>query len=343
MMSGICVDDWCGDAHAWDAYVQAAPEGTVCHLYGWREVIERAYRCRTFYLAARQRGNICGLLPLVLVQSRMFGRHLVSMPFMDYGGVVTLDGAAVRRQLVDTAIRLAQTHRATLALRCGTDQDLALPTWLEKLTMRIDLGTDVDALWKWLPSERRNRIRKGHKQGLEVSFHGAEHLDAFYRIFAANMRDLGSPVHSRQFFRQMFTVLAPYWRMILVQHQGYPIAAACCLFYKDTVTIPGWISALRPYFSLCPNQVLHWELMRYGIDHGYRILDLGRSSKDTGAFEAKRQWQATPVQLYWYYFPNVPASQPEPSAFSRRVALWQRLPLPLANAVGPMLRKSIPN
>lgn len=120
-MSGVQVDDWSGDAHAWDAYVQAAPEGTVCHLYGWREVIERSYRHRTFYLAAMQSGHIRGLLPLVLVQSCLFGQHLVSMPFMDYGGVVTLDGADVRCQLVDAAVQLAHTHRATLALRCGAD------------------------------------------------------------------------------------------------------------------------------------------------------------------------------------------------------------------------------
>ncbi len=342
-MSGIRVRDWSGDAQTWDAYVQHAPEGTVCHLYGWREVIKRAYRHRTFYLAATHQGRICGLLPLVLIRSRLFGRHLVSMPFMDYGGVVTVDGAEVRHQLVEAAMQLARAHQATLSLRCGTDQDLDLPVWLDKLTMRIDLGTDIDALWKWLPPERRNRIRKGRKHGLAVSFHTHDQLEAFYRIFATNMRDLGSPVHSLHFFHQMFASLAPYLRLILVWHQGDPIAAACCLFYKDTVTIPGWISALRPYFSLCPNQVLHWELMRFGIEHGYRILDLGRSSKDTGTFEAKRQWQATPVQLYWYHFPDVPRSQSKPNGFSRHVSLWQRLPLPLANAVGPRLRKSIPN
>ncbi|ETX01855.1 MAG: hypothetical protein ETSY1_05860 [Candidatus Entotheonella factor] len=342
-MSGICIRDWSGAAEVWDAYVHSAPEGTVCHLYGWREVIERAYRHQTFYLAAMRQGRICGLLPLALIRSRLFGRHLVSMPYMDYGGVVTQDGEEVRQQLVEAATQLAHDSQATLCLRCGTDQGLALPVWLDKLTMRINLGTDVDALWKWLSPERRNRIRKGHKHGLKVSFHASEHLEAFYRIFATNMRDLGSPVHSRQFFHRMFASLEPYLRLILVWHQDTPIAAACCLFYQDTVTIPGWISALRPYFSLCPNQVLHWELMRYGIDHGYRTLDLGRSSKDTGTFEAKRQWRATPVQLYWYYFPDVPPSQRTPQPFSRQVALWQRLPVSLANAVGPSLRKSIPN
>ncbi len=342
-MSGMHIDDWAGGADAWDAYVHSTPEGTVCHLYGWREVIERAYRHRTFYLAATQQGRICGLLPLALIRSRLFGRHLVSMPYMDYGGVVTRDGAAVRHQLVEAAMQLAHAHQATLSLRCGNDQDLSLPTWLDKLTMRIDLGTDADALWQWLPSERRNRIRKGYRHGLEVSFHADEYLEAFYRIFATNMRDLGSPVHSRQFFHRMFAALGRYLRLIMVWHQGEPIAAACCLFYKETVTIPGWISALRPYFSLCPNQVLHWELMRYGIDHGYRTLDLGRSSKDTGTFEAKRQWHATPVQLYWYYFPDVPPSPSGSRTYSRQVSFWQRLPVPLANAVGPVLRKSIPN
>lgn len=342
-MHGIRIHDWSGDARPWDAYVYRAPEGTVCHLYGWREVIERAYRHRTFYLAATHHGRVCGLLPLALIRSRLFGRHLVSMPYMDYGGVVTLEGEAVRQQLVEAAMQLARSHQATLSLRCGADQGLSLPIWLGKLTMRIDLGTDVETLWKWLPSERRNRIRKARKHGLEVSFHADEYLEAFYRIFATNMRDLGSPVHSRQFFYRMFAALGPYLRLIMVRHQGEPIAAACCLFYKDTVTIPGWISALRPYFSLCPNQILHWELMRYGIDHGYRVLDLGRSSKDTGTFEAKRQWQATPVQLYWYYFPDVPPSPSKPQTYSRQVALWQRLPVPLANAVGPVLRKSIPN
>ena len=237
------------DGQAWDEYVSATPDGTVCHLYGWRQVIEHAYGHRTFYLAATTNGVICGVLPLVLIKSRLFGRHLVSMPFMDYGGVVTQEGTGVRNALVAAALKLADAHRATLSLRCATDQGLDLPLWLEKLTMVLDLGKSEEALWKRLPSERRNRIRKGQKNGLDISFHGADALEAFYSIFAVNMRDLGSPVHSRGFFRHMFTHLSQYLRIILVHHQGRPIGAACCLFYKEVITIPGWISALRPFFS----------------------------------------------------------------------------------------------
>ena len=339
----IQVVDWSADGQAWDAYVSATPDGTVCHLYGWRQVIEHAYGHRTFYLAATTNGVICGVLPLVLLKSRLFGRHLVSMPFMDYGGVVTQEGTGVCNALVAAALKLAHAHRATLSLRCATDQGLDLPLWLEKLTMVLDLGKSEEALWNRLPSERRNRIRKGQKNGLDISFHGADALEAFYRIFAVNMRDLGSPVHSRGFFRHMFTHLSQYLRIILVHHQGHPIGAACCLFYKAVITIPGWISALRPFFSLCPNQVLHWELMRFGIANGYRLLDLGRSSKDTGTLEAKRQWHARPVQLYWYYSPAVPPAGGEQARFSRQADFWRRLPLTIANTLGPVIRQRLPN
>jgi FemAB-related protein (PEP-CTERM system-associated) len=342
-MSRLQVADWRGDRRVWDDYVHASPHGTVCHLYHWRDIIQRAYGHRTYYLAAVANSEIQGVLPLVLLRSRLFGRHLVSMPFMDYGGIVTQAGPAVRQQLVDAALRLARHHRATLSLRCARDQGLELPLWLEKLTMLIDLGTSEEELWGCLPSERRNRIRKAQKNGLRVSFQGAEALDSFYDIFATNMRDLGSPVHSRAFFRQMFTHLSPYLKVVLVNYDQRPIGGVCALFYKDAMLIPGWIASLRQYFSLCPNQILHWELMRYGIAHRYRVLDLGRSSKDTGTFEAKRQWHARPSQLYYYYFPEMPPEGGESVRFTRQASVWRRLPLPLANTIGPRLRRLLPN
>ncbi len=218
-----------------------------------------------------------------------------------------------------------------------------MPLWLEKMTMLLDLGDSEETLWKRLPSERRNRIRKARKNGLDVSFHGAEEIETFYQVFAANMRDLGSPVHSRDFFYQMFAHLSEYLQIVLVRHQGQAIGAVCCLLYKDRIIIPGWVSSLRPFFRLCPNQALYWEIMRFGIAQGYRFLDFGRSSQGSGTFESERQWHAEPVQLYWYYSPVAPPPEGEADRFSRQTSLWQRLPLPIANAIGPFFRKNLPN
>jgi len=337
----IKIVEW-NNKQSWDDFVNASPDGTVCHLYNWRDVIQQAYGHKTFFLAATSNGEIRGVLPLVLIRSRMFGRNLVSMPYMDYGGALTQD-AGVRNMLVEAAIRLGSVHRAALSLRCSSEQGLDLPVWLEKSTMLLDLGNNDAELWNRLPSERRNRIRKGQKNGLVASFHGSEALEDFYRVFATNMRDLGSPVHSRQFFHEMFTYLRPYLAIVLVRYKGQAIGGACVFLYKDRIIIPGWISSLRPFFHLCPNPVIHWEIMRYGIARGFRVLDLGRSSKSTGTFEAKRQWHAKPSQLYWYHSPATLTSGDAKARFANGIDLWRRLPLFIANTIGPSLRRSIPN
>lgn len=338
----ITVVDW-NDGQRWDDFVHSVPDGTVCHLYAWGEIINRAYGHRCFYLAATDKEKIQGVLPLVLIESRLFGRNLVSMPFMDYGGPLTFGGAPVREALVDAALELGREHRATLALRCSEDMSLKLAPYLEKVTMLLELGSSGQELWKRLPSERRNRIRKGQKNGLVATFHRTDALEPFYSVFARNMRDLGSPVHSRAFFRQMFEHLSRYLHIILVSYRKQVVGAAAFFLYKDKLTIPGWISCLREFFHLSPNAVLHWELMRFGISRGCHVLDFGRSTLGTGTFEAKRQWHATPTQLYYYYSPTVVSSDGEQNPYSRQVDLWRRLPLFVANAIGPTLRGSIPN
>ncbi len=125
-MSNIQVMDWQEDSKAWDTYVDASPEGTVCHLYNWRQVIQHAYGHQTFYLAATVHGTIRGVLPLVLITSRLFGRNLVSIPFMDYGGVLTEEGQSVRKMLrrrLDT--RSGASGHSVLTLRNGSRTGIA--------------------------------------------------------------------------------------------------------------------------------------------------------------------------------------------------------------------------
>lgn len=356
----IGVAEWTGRGEDWDAFVETAPDATVMHLHGWKDVMERSYGHPTRLLAARDGGGLTAVLPLTLVRGPLLGASLVSMPFMDYGGVC--GDTAAERPLVDAAVRLAHEEGAELVLRCLRKPDLDLPCSLEKVTMHLELGTSEDALWKRLPSERRNRIRKGQKSGLVASVEGSSALPGFYDVFATNMRDLGSPVHSRRFFHEVLAALGPAARIILVRHEGRPVGAGLMLIFRGTISIP-WVSSLRAYFAKSPNAVLYWEAMRFGIAEGHRVLDLGRSSWNSGTFEAKRQWGARPVQLYWHHTrpgDAVPEDGDRPRLWQRLlgmpagarlqsglstwpVQLWKRLPLGVANAVGPWLRRGIPN
>ncbi len=331
------------DGAAWDDFVQGADDATIMHLYGWKAVMEHAYGHRTFFLAALEEDQLRGVLPLTLVRNPILGRHLVSMPFMDYGGACTNGDENAEAVLVNAAIELAKRHHCGLVLRYLTKSKLSLPCSLQKVTMFHALGTSEEALWKRLPPERRNRIKKTQKHGLTTSFHGVEGLENFFKVFATNMRDLGSPVHSLGFFREVLDHLKDFTRIILVHHNGQPIGAGLMLLYNGMISIP-WVSSLRAFFDKCPNQALYWEAMRYGIANGDRILDFGRSSRNSGTYEAKRQWGAELVQLHWYYYPEgISPAGADAKQLGWAANLWRRLPLPLANTIGPWLRRGIPN
>jgi serine/alanine adding enzyme len=336
------VSEWT-DRRGWEAFVDGAPDATMMHRWVWREVIAQAYGHRTFYLAAHSGGRLRGVLPLALVAGKILGRHLVSMPFVDYGGVCVAGDREAERALVRAATQLADAEGAVLQIRHAEERRLEIPVSLEKVTMVLDLGDSEDALWRRLPSERRNRIRKGQRHGLVASVGGSRSLSDFYGVLARNMRDLGSPIHHRRFFVAVMEHVGQDARILLVQDGGRPIGAAVMLLHRKTVSVP-WVSSLRSSFKKSPNQVLYWEAMRWGIGNGYRILDFGRSSKGTGTYEAKRQWGADEVQLYWHYHPE---SAGPPTEGIKRLAwaprLWQRLPIPVANALGPRIRRAIPN
>src|SRR4029077_6184874 len=201
--------------------------------------------------------------------------------------------------LIERALALTRERGVGgLGLRQLHPEPVAWPTTDDRVTMLLELTTE-EAAWKGLSSERRNRVRKGEKQGLTAAWCGPDALDEFYEVFAVNMRDLGSPVHSRGFFRAMLKALPGTARGLLVRDKdGRAVGAAVCLFFRDTIMVP-WVSSLREAFALCPNFVLYWEVIRFGCKSGYRSRARGRSCKSAGTFEFRRHGGPPPPRCPW--------------------------------------------
>lgn len=339
------IESFQGDAEEWDASVRAFDDATFCHLYGWRAVMEDALGHEThWWTAVDSSGEVRGLLPLVRVRSVLFGDYLVSMPFLNYGGPIgTLEA---RRRLAGHAAELAQELSVDLLeLRARTElpaEDL-VPN-RRKVTVVKSLPDSKDELWEdGLRSKVRSQVRRPMKEGMEVRF-GAELLEPFYEVFATTMRDLGTPVLPKAFFETIRDHLAAASLFAVVELDGEPLAAGCGLFHGGELEIT-WAGASREHSRLAPNMLLYWGMMEEGVRRGMDTFNFGRCTPDSGTHRFKRQWGTEDQPLPWLQWsPSGVASTPNPDSPKYRLAtdLWSRLPVGVANRLGPPLSRVIP-
>jgi serine/alanine adding enzyme len=329
----------------WGEYLTRSPQASLYHDPAWAGLIHSCFGHRTFFLAAQNKGALRGILPLVYLKSRIFGKALVSMPYFNYGGLLADDDGAVT-ELIASAVELKRELGADyIELRQSATLRGNLPVKSHKVIMLLPLPSDPEALWQGFKSKLRNQIRTPEKAGATFHWGGRELLDEFYAVFAENMRDLGTPVYSKRFFKAILETFPKHSYIALVRLNGGPVAAGFLLGFRNKLEIP-WASSLRRYNRASPNMLLYSGVLRQAILEGFQIFDFGRSTLDSGTYRFKQQWGAAPSPTYWYYpgqnQDKLPEHNPETGRFYWATQVWKRLPLALTNRVGPGIVKNIP-
>ena len=331
-----------GSPADWDAFVEAQPGATAAHLYGWRRVIEQVYGHDCPYLVTRDAGQITGVLPLVDVRSLAFGRFLVSMPYLNAGGPLGTPQSIAN--LADGANALAARSRAPLVeFRCLQPLYHGRQHAAEKVTCVLELPGEEGALWSKLGGKLRSQIRRPQKAGIEVRF-GAAEIEPFFRVFARNMRDLGSPPHPRQFFEMIQRELGERVWFGCAYLQGEPVAAGCAIEFRGELEMT-WASSLREHSALAPNMLLYWAFMERALTQRLTRFNFGRSTPGSGPHKFKLQWGAVDEPLYWYRWPaaaSAGAPSKDKGSMAMAAKLWRHVPVPLANLIGARLRGGIP-
>lgn len=333
------------DRIEWDAFVSGQAESAGYHEWAWRQVFERAFGHECLYLVAREHGRIAGILPLVEIRSWIFGRTLTSLPFVNFGGVLSASDA-VAKALADEAGRLARDRSCRhVELRHIARRFADLPCKQHKVTMRLALEGGPQAMWDRIDRKARNQVRKAQKSDLSVVRGGVELLPEFYRVFARNMRDLGTPVYSKSLFEQVLAAFPDRARLIVVRLKDAPIAAGFTYRTRGMIEIP-WASSIRDFNNLCPNHLLYWHAIETAAAEGLEVFDFGRSTPDEGTFKFKEQWGAAPLALHWeYWLPAgdaLPDQSPKNPKFQLLIESWKRMPLWMANFAGPRIVRGIP-
>ncbi|HYA41281.1 MAG TPA: FemAB family XrtA/PEP-CTERM system-associated protein [Syntrophobacteraceae bacterium] len=349
-----------GDRKSWDDFVLKHPKGTFFHLSGWKKVVEDSFGHSHFYLIAEHEqgksqqpqysrsvcgAGICGVFPLFLIKSFLFGKCLVSIPFAAYGGILA-DDPITERALFDKAVELTRSHDLDyMEIRSGDNGLPELPSKDLYYIFKKDLLPDKEANMLAIPRKARRMIRLGISQGLEPVFGGRELLGEFYDLLAYNFRSLGTPVFPKRYLAKLLDEFQDSCFILIIRKEGNPLSGVLSFLFKDEM-IPYYSGAYTESRDYAANDFLYWALMSDAVDRGCRVFDFGRSKKETGPFNFKRHWGFEPAPLpYKYYLHRMntlPEINPSNPKYKSRIELWKKLPLWFTKCIGPQIVKYIP-
>lgn len=330
------------DRARWDAFVRASPDATFFHLSAWQDIVQDVFRHRTYFLFAERAGDIVAVLPLAEVKSRLFGHALTSLPFCVYGGIAGgPEGVAELEAEADAlARRLGVQHLELRHLRPRR------PEWPRQelyVTFRKEIHDDDDANLLAVPRKQRAMVRKGIRHGLRAE--ADREGDRFFALYADNVRRHGTPALPKAFFERLRQTFGRDCEVLtVVDVDGMPLSSVLTFYFRDEV-LPYYAGDAAAARDVAANDFKYWELMRRARARGCRLFDFGRSKVGTGPYSFKKNWGFEPQPLSYEYRlykrDRVPQNNPLNPKYRAFIALWRRLPIRVANALGPHIVRNL--
>jgi FemAB-related protein (PEP-CTERM system-associated) len=332
-----------GDEHQWDRFVLRRGDGTFFHLAGWKRVIERAFAHRTFYLLAERDGAVCGVLPLTLVRSRLFGSSLISNAFGVRGGPIADDSESLHALESAAVSLMEETAVPVLELRNFSASRADWPTKTNLyVTFRRPLERSVDDNLKAIPRKQRAMIRKGVRNQLKSEID--DDVGRLHCVYAESVRNLGTPVFAKSYFRILREEFPTASDIVTVTWRGRAMASVLNFYFRDEV-LPFYGGGTRMARDLAANDFMYWEVMRRACERGYRNFDFGRSKLGTGSYAFKKNWGFEPKPLVYQFRLSAGRSMPDLNPLNPKlgflITAWKQLPLAVANLIGPLIVRGI--
>lgn len=329
---------------AWDAFVASADGASFFHRSAWQEVLEKSFGHRTHFLCAADNGAIMGVLPLTHINSRLFSNALISNPFCVSGGPV-----AASKDIEEVLLAQAETMSDSLNVDYLEIRDYPSqrPHWHHKEDLYANFERpileDAEEDLKQIPRKQRAVVRKALKNdALDITIDDT--CDDFYDLYAFSVRNLGTPVFAKSYIQNLLHAFGQDVDILTVRHHGQAVSSVLSFYHKDKV-LPYYTGSTFDARKLGSNDLMYWKLMRHGHDRGCRIFDFGRSKAGTGPYSFKKNWGFTPRPMVQSFYlkdgqelPNLNPTNPKYQMF---INMWKRLPVPVANTIGPFLIRNL--
>jgi len=343
----LCPEEW----GRWDAYVAQAPGALPQHLAAWQTVLRNTYGYQTRYLfVEREAGTIAGVLPLFVLRSPLLGSALTTLP----GGMCADDEEAAAALLAEAKKVTRLLHAKRLVLHDSREEfagsgAVGLRSACDHEDWFLDLKADEAAALAALDRNIRRQIRIAERNALSavVDRTGAT-LDDFYSVLSRFTHQAGTPIFARKFLAEVIAAFPNGFNIVMVYQDTQPIGGYFQLELGDT-SFGVWGATLHEYLELRPVYLAYWTIIADSIRQGFKKLDMGRSPAGSNASKYKAQWatRSQPVYQHTWSPDNRPgqsvASQAQGDGrFAHFQRIWPKLPLPVAEFVGPLIRRQIP-
>jgi FemAB-related protein (PEP-CTERM system-associated) len=350
------------DIATYQSFIHEHPKTTPYHNMAWSNAVSEAYGFTPLFFGLFSNSELVAVLPAVIVKALSGKKKLCSLPYCDLGGILALSKDAMI-SMKQHVLDYANSNGMVLEYRdCETNQnyftqDSSLEENSEEETRVLEPGEKVRMLYQLHNSveeqlasfkpKLRSQIKKSIKNGVTaeiVSLPDSQKIDEFYQVFAANMRELGSPVHSIEWFKSIFSHYQENAFLVLVKYEDACVGGGIVIHTHNKAVIP-WASTLRSHNKYAPNMLLYWEVLSEVINRGIHNFDFGRSGFNEGTYRFKKQWGALPIPLTWEVSDQGKLSKELTSekspARDTLENVWQKLPLKLTILLGSKIRKYI--
>jgi CelD/BcsL family acetyltransferase involved in cellulose biosynthesis len=220
-------------------------------------------------------------LPVAEVSSHLTGRRLVALPFSDFCPPLVARGAPPEAPaaLASALGELCRYRGLPLEVR-GTGEVLPHAPPGERFHHHVlGLERDVEAVQRRFAKGQVMRgVRRARREGLWAERRvDRDALADFYRLHLLTRRRLGVPTQPRRFILGLEELFRQGLGFVLLVRVGdRAVAAAVFLTFGSVLTYKYGASDAR-YLAARPNNLLFMEAIRWGCEHGFRALDLGRT------------------------------------------------------------------
>lgn len=326
----------------WNDFVMSRNDGTFFHLAEWKKVIEECFGHKTYFLYAEFNGEIRGIYPLGHVKSLLFGNSLISLPFCVYGGALA-DSRDSLNELNNSAVRLA----TDLNVDYLENRNLypSQGDWKEKdlyVTFRKEISPDHDSNMNAIPRKQRAMVRKGLSSGMAYEID--ETVDRLFNAYSESVRNLGTPVFSKKYFRVLKETFKDQCEILTVLHNRRVVSSVMSFYFKNEV-LPYYGGGTFLARQLKANDYMYWQVMCRAADKGVNIFDYGRSKRNTGSYSFKKNWGFEPTPLQYSYklinSSSIPDISPANPKYQLFIKCWKRLPLVVSKWIGPHISRNL--